>query len=473
MKIRLQCTADQRQYLQAMLFDDEVDIVFYGGSRGPGKTHIDVLCQVLRRLLHAKTQGMVTRKTQKAADQTLKVVFDRIHFAPPPVGLGLPPGCVRYNVADRTFTYPNGSQQSLAYCNKDSDYEQFMSGEFADQAWEELTQHSKKAWDMVGGSNRTNVPSCKAKRSGNANPGGKGMGWVKEDIIESDNPRILFIPAKPDDNMALMENDPGYIDRVLSGLPDWQRRQWRDGDWDAEAGTYFNFNKEQIREITIPYYADWYGGCDWGRTAPFACLLIACWQNPYTGENHAHVRKEIYKRNLELDEQAHAVLRVESDLVESGELNAAKVVYYADPAVRKLLEGESTQAGRTFASVWAKHGFFVIPAHTNARVPGWELVKLLMKHGILTIDPSCKALIKEILSAIYEGAATGGEPTGEDLDNKATPTHALDSLRYWAVSKYGIRFKTDQRNIYTQRLLSEILPAVDKNVDRNAELVLK
>lgn len=462
MKIRIMCTAEQRQYLNALLFDDEVDVVLYGGSRGPGKTHIDVLAQVLRRLMYAKTQGMITRKTQKAADQTLKTVFDRIHFSPPPVGLGLPVGAVKFNVADRTFTYPNGSVQSLAYCNKESDYEQFMSGEFADQAWEELTQHKKKAWDMVSGSNRTNNPTCKAKRSANANPGGQGMSWVKEEIINSDNPRVLFIPALPASNMALLENDPGYIDRVLSGLPEWQRRQWRDGDWDAEAGSYFNFNKAQVRQLPIPYYADWYGGCDWGRDAPFACLFIACWQNAYTGSHHAHVRAEIYKRNLELDEQAHAVKQRESDLVEMGEINSAKVRYYADPAVKKPLEGESTETGRTFASVWRKHKFFVIPAHTNARVPGWELVKLLMKAGILTIDPSCKALIKEIFGAIYIGTANGGEPTGEDLDNKASPTHALDSLRYWAVSKFGIQFKTDQKNPYTGQYLSEKQATVDK-----------
>jgi hypothetical protein len=426
MKIRLMCTSEQRQYLNALLFDDEVDVVLYGGSRGPGKTHIDVLAQVLRRLMHAKTQGMITRKTQKAADQTLKTVFDRIHFSPPPVGLGLPIGAVKFNVADRTFTYPNGSVQSLAYCNKEADYEQFMSGEFADQAWEELTQHKKKAWDMVSGSNRTNVPSCKAKRSANANPGGQGMAWVKEDIINSENPRVLFIPALPASNMALLENDPGYIDRVLSGLPDWQRRQWRDGDWDAEAGQYFHFNREQVRKLPVPYYAPWYGGVDWGRAKPFACLLIACWQEPYSwpAVHHIHVRAEIYKCNLELDEQAQQVNQRESDLRELGELNAEKVIYYADPAVNKLLEGEREEQGRTVRSTWAKHKFFVIPSRSNVRVAGWELLKMLMKHGILTIDPSCKGLLSEILGAIYEGTENGGEPTGEDI-SESCPDHCF------------------------------------------------
>lgn len=459
MKIRLQCTENQREYLHALLFDDEIDVVAYGGSRGPGKTYIDVLAQVLRRLLLSTTQGIMLRKTQKAADQTLKVVFDKIHFAKPENGgLGLPAGVVKYNVGDKVFRYVNGSQQHLAYCNKDADYEQFMSGENMDQAWEELTQHKKKGWDMVGGSCRSNlpatVPHSKAKRSANFNPGGQGHAWVKEDIVNSSSPRVKFIPAKPLDNMALLENDPGYVDRVLTPLPDWQRRQWRDGDWDAEAGQYFNFNKAQVREIPIPYYADWYGGVDWGRAAPFACLFIACWQDAYTSAYHAHIRREIYKANLELDEQAQAVLQVEADLRETGELNAEKILYYADPAVSKKLEGEKEEQGRTIRNTWAKHKFFVIPSHSNVRVAGWELMKLLFWHGVLTIDPSCRALIKEITGAIYEGTENGGEPTGEDI-SKQCPDHALDSGRYFCLSKYGTRFKTDQRNPYTGQFLSE------------------
>lgn len=462
MKIRLQCTENQRQYLQAMLFDDEIDTCIYGGSRGPGKTYIDVLCQVLRRLMLSTTQGIMLRKTQKAADQTLKVVFDKVHFAKPENGgLGLPAGVVKFNVGDKVFKYINGSTELLAYCNKENDYEQFMSGENMDQAWEELTQHKKKAWDMVGGSSRSNlpatVPHSKAKRSGNCNPGGVGMGWVKEEIIEGRNPRCLFIPAKPLDNMALLENDPGYVDRVLTPLPEWQRRQWRDGDWDAEAGQYFNFNKAQVRDMPIPRYASWYGGVDWGRAAPFCCLFIACWQEPYAfpAVHHIHVRAEIYKRNLELDEQAQAVLRIENDLVETGELNSAKVLYYADPSVSKKLEGEKEEQGRTIRSTWAKHKFFVIPSHSNVRIAGWELMKLMMKHGILTIDPRCGALLTEIISAIYEGTENGGEPTGEGI-SESCARHALDSLRYMMLSKFGTEFKTEQQNPYTGLKLPQI-----------------
>lgn len=801
MEVTLMCTENQRQYLHEMLFNDDADIVMYGGARGPGKTHIDVLAQVLRRLYHPVTPGIIIRKTQRAADQTLKTVFDRIHFGPPPVGLGLPPGVVQWLEGDKYFRYANGSKQYVVYCNKDSDYEQFMSGEYPDQAWEELTQHKQKAFQMVGGSCRAPASprKIKAKKSGNANPGGQGHcvpygdvltpqgwrpiesmregdailtvtpdgylkktvvaqvhrewgdtalvdvearglticctpnhqvakvggtraqkntlfslvrfselpgqatilrsvgwegeplepfspapyptrarklnqpsqvtgrqyaellgwwlseghtvdrdkafgiaqsktvqrnrikalldecgfeqcwsdnsvlvyapdwwnhfkafgkcrdkfipqgvlnsstkdltalfnalmagdghwmtpgesgqyytiskrladdvshvavklgfvvnvnsrqredrrgltyivnfktmisggteiltgqhkyevatqtkrkskmslssyrgfvyclgieethsfvirqqgsvwvsgnSWVKESIKESHDPNIIFIPARPMDNMALLENDPGYIDRELTPLPEWQRRQWRDGDWDAGSGQYFNFNREQVREMVIPHYASWYGGVDWGRSAPFCCLFIAAWEEPYSGEHHVHVRSEIYKRNLEIDEQAQAVIRREKDLIDSGELNAERVTYYADPAVGKPMEGEREEQGRTIRNTWQKYGFKVLPARTNVRVTGWELVKMLMKHGILTINPSCKALLTEILGAIYEGTDNGGEPTGEDISVNV-PDHALDAIRYFAVSKFGVRFRTDQTNPYTGKFLHE------------------
>lgn len=438
--VDIQCTVKQREYLNTLLFDDTADIVVYGGSRGSGKTFIDCLALVLRRLMHPGTLGLMLRRTQSAARNTLKSEVDKVLYT----CLKLPQGSVKYRVAEKLYLFPNGSQLQLGYCKLDSDYEQYQGAQYADIAWEELTQHTKRAWDMVGGSNRSNAPGCKAKRSGNCNPGGIGHAWVKEEIIESDKGGVRFIPSLPQDNLALLENDPGYIPRVLDPLPEWQRRQWKDGDWNAVSGAYFEIPPAQVRVRQVPYWADWVGGCDWGRAAPFCCLFIAQWQDA-EGNRHCHVVREFYRRGLELDEQAHAVTDNEEALAASGQLNAERVRYYADPMTAKALEGSATEAGRTIRSTWANYGFFVLPAHTNARVPGWELVKLLVKHGILTIDPSCKALLKELHGSIYEGTAAGGEPDGEDIDPDC-PDHAADSLRYCLVSTYGLSFATDQKN---------------------------
>ena len=54
-----------------------------------------------------------------------------------------------------------------------------------------------------------------------ANPGGPGHGWVKERYIDKEEKGKLFIPSKITDNKPLMDNDPGYIDRIKASGPEW------------------------------------------------------------------------------------------------------------------------------------------------------------------------------------------------------------------------------------------------------------
>lgn len=458
MSVQIPCSFTQRQFLDAVLEDDTVDVICFGGARGGGKTFISCLAMVLRRIKHARTRGLMIRRTQSASDQNLKAEIDKVLTL-----LGIPQGAIKYRVNDKLFIFPNGSTIKLGYCKLDSDYEQYQGTEYSDICFEEGSQHPRSAWELVGGSNRSNNPECRPKRWMTANPGGIGHAFVLEDFIDPNTrkPGVLYIPSLIHNNYAQLEQDPGYARRVLDPLPEWQRRQWRDGDWNAIAGAYFSLPTHLIRPtfdptrddnpenaVQIPYWASWWGGVDFGSSAPFAVLWMAKWQDA-NGKNRAHIVREVYRANLHLDEQAEQVHETEEYLRDQRILNAESVTYYGDPAIARKVEGLSTEAGRTIRSTWANHGFYVLPAHTNARVPGWQLLKYLLYKEILTIDPSCKALISELRSAIYEGTKAGGSPTGEDIQQGTdVADHALDATRYLVASTFRIGFAEREPDPY-------------------------
>ena len=393
------------------------------------------------------------RRTQGAADQSLKTEIEKVLSL-----LGIPAGAVRYLKQERTFYFPNCSTIKLGYCAKAEDYTQFMGVEYADIAIEELTQHEESSWDLVGGSNRHVGVEIKCKRWGTANPGGIGHQWVKKRYIDkaTREPKSLFIQSLITDNAALLEADPGYARRVLDPLQEWQRKQWRDGDWNAISGAYFSINPDIIKDVEIPYYASWTGGVDWGSSSPFAVIYTAKWQD-MSGRNHFHVVHEIYKAGLHLDEQAELVHEAERYLQDTYHIDPDKILYYADPSVVKPIETLSTEAGRTVRSVWAQHDFYVLPAHSNSRVPGWQLMKYLMHKEIMTVSPRCHALLNEANAAQYE--QLHGIQQGEDLDKKsALGSHALDSLRYIVLSTFRSDFKQEDLAAYNNSPI-KIIPS--------------
>lgn len=459
-RVRVMETAKTREFLDAVLNRRDITNIYSGGGRGGAKTHASCAAMLLRRLQLRGTLGIMFRRTVTAAEENLKGEMEKVLKQ-----YGIPKGFYKYNIDNKRYDFGNGSALRFAYIRHAGDYEQYQGPEYTDMAFEEATQHIHAHVIATRGSNRTAFRGAIPKQWYTFNPGGVGHVWVVDEAVDNPRPGTLYIASTADDNYALLENDPGYIERVLNHLPDWLRRQWRLGDLRAVAGAFFVMPEEQIiatydprilnnpeKVIYIPYHADWYGCVDWGRTAPFCYLIFARWvERLVNGDliEHCHFVREIYKGGLELDEQAQEVNGLQESLFNGGLMPVRYPLNYGDPAIGKKLEGESTEVGRTFRSVWNENDFSVLAAKTNARVPGWELERNLITHGIMTVDPSCKALIKELRGAVYEGAEAGGPPTGEDMA-AGIPDHALDASRYGIVSTFGLGYKAKQKNPYAQ-----------------------
>ena len=97
----------------------------------------------------------------------------------------------------------------------------------------------------------------------------------KVDEGEASLPR-LFIPALVIDNPRLLENDPGYLDR-LKNLPDEAMKQaYLYGSWESNETALFRGSYEPIYnrlpEFTIPSSWPIYRAYDHGISAPWAVL---------------------------------------------------------------------------------------------------------------------------------------------------------------------------------------------------------
>ena len=134
------------------------------------------------------------------------------------------------------------------------------------------------------------------------NPGGIGHHYMKTQFVTPGLEREgktwraaqkeggmvrAFIPAQVEDNRVLLEEDEGYLDR-LEGMGDPALvRAMRRGDWDIQAGTYFEEswfaegpNGAIRRPALVPGFKlpdSWkIERCmDWGFSKPFSVLWIA------------------------------------------------------------------------------------------------------------------------------------------------------------------------------------------------------
>jgi len=80
-----------------------------------------------------------------------------------------------------------------------------------------------------------------------------------------------------------------------------------------------------------------------------------------------------------------------------------------------------------------QNGFLTYPSMRYSRVARWNLIRYLLRHRILTIDPSCHALIKEMKGAVRM-------EDGEDIDQKRCPDHSLDALAYLVCRVFGLDY---------------------------------
>lgn len=412
----------QEEFLTA-----EERFVLFGGARGGGKSWVVRFKANVLALYYPGIRILFLRRTlPELRENHIRPMRKMLH------------GIANYKVSDKVFEFPNGSIIVFGYCDSESDVDQYQGQEYDVIFVDEATQFTEYQFSTLTACIR-GVNAFPKRMYLTGNPGGVGHAWVKRLFVDRDfhgdeRPEdYRFIPARVQDNKALMESNPEYI-RMLDNLPPGLREAWRDGKWDVFIGQYF---AEFDREIHVcepfqpPEWWRYYITLDYGLDM-LAAYLIGVDE---TGE--AWVIGEVYEgRDLG---EGHDGLVISAAAREVKQLagDYRITAFLAPPD----LWNRRQESGKSVADIFAEHGVFLTKAGGD-RVSGWLAVKEYLKVRTredgtaaprLHIFPNCRNLIRTLPQLQYDRKRPSDAAT-----EPHEITHAPDALRgfcaYWTTA---------------------------------------
>lgn len=414
----------------------------YGGAAGGGKTE-SLLREVLRQVHIPGYKAAIFRRTYPELEQSL---IERAYEIYPAHG-GRPKN------KGRIWYFPTGkgslpSKVIFAHLEHETDVHIYQSAQFDVLGFDEATTFSEYQYVYMRSRVRGTNPAIRRYIVLGTNPGNIGHTWFKTRFIDGREPfkryyfrmdgdrevetdktdkkalSRVFVPAKVWDNPPLLENDPGYLNR-LESLDPVTRRMLLNGDWDVFAGQYFSqFRRDThvVEPFEVPPSWKRYVGIDYGGTAPFAAIFIAV---DYDG--NAYVYKEYYEKGKTAFENARGVQALYVD-PESQAPREKIDAFFIDPSTFSR-----DARGETIAEIIRRPnrdlgylGIPVIPA-SNVRLAGWNSIREYLSEDNgkpkLRIFSHCTNLIQFLPQMIHDRFRP------EDLDT-TMEDHAPDALRY-------------------------------------------
>jgi hypothetical protein len=346
-----------------------------------------------------------------------------------------------WNKTERTFIFPTGSKLQMRFLESDDDVTRYQGQEYTWVGFDELgTYPTDYCWKyMISRLRSSKGAPCYLR--GTANPGGRGHGWIKERFIDGREPGKIyriqnkksfttrcFIPSKLQDNQILMENDPGYRDR-LENLPEHLRRALLDGDWDVFMGQYFDeWRRERhvVKPFALPQ-GQWFKfyAFDWGYNKPYALVKLAVNRDGKViqyGEKYGCDPEKVDTGTREPAKEVAA--EAWADAVAEG-----VTIIVCDPAIWGKTDDQPSP-GEHLEAVG-----FIAERANNDRVPGWltlhDYLKQSDEYGkpMFQVFDTCHHTIRTL------PILTPDKNRPEDVDSKLED-HLADADRYGLMSDY-------------------------------------
>jgi len=301
--------------------------VLYGGSAGGGKSYA-MLADPLRYLQHPSFSGLLLRHT---TEELRELVWKSQELYPKVI-----PN-IKWSERKMQWITPSGGRLWFSYLDREEDVLRYQGLAFSWIGFDELTQWPTPfAWNYLRSRLRTASIDLPIFMRATTNPGGRGHHWVKKMFIDPapagvnfaatdiETGEVLrypnghakagkalfkrrFIPARLLDNPYLAEQ--GDYEAMLLSLPEQQRRQLLEGDWDIKEGAAFtewDRSKHVIEPFDIPNNWVKFRACDYGYGSKSAVVWFAV-----SPSEQLVVYRELYVSKVLATDLADMVLEAE------------------------------------------------------------------------------------------------------------------------------------------------------------------
>src|SRR6056300_1065390 len=303
--------------------------VLYGGSAGGGKSYA-MLADPLNFMQHPSFSGLLLRHT---TEELRELIFKSQELYPKVI-----PG-IKWSERKMQWTAPSGARLWMSYLDRDEDVLRYQGLAVSWIGFDELTQWATPyALNYMRSRLRSTAPDLPIFMRATTNPGGRGHHWVKKmfidpspynrafDATDIETGEVLkypvghskagkslfkrrFIPARLSDNPYLSK--AGDYEAMLLSLPEQQRRQLLEGDWDIKEGaafTEFDRNIHVVEPFRIP--SNWvkFRACDYGYGSYSAVVWFAVAPN-----EQLIVYRELYVSKVLATDLADMILDLEAE----------------------------------------------------------------------------------------------------------------------------------------------------------------
>ena len=402
--------------------------VFYGGARGGGKSYA-MLVDPLRYCHKAQHRALLIRRSMPELRDMIthsQRLYSRAFKG------------ARWREQEKEWRFPSGARIEFGYAENLTDVLRYQGQSYTWIGIDELPQYpTPDIYNFLRSSLRSVDPEVPVFIRATGNPGNVGSTWVKNMFVDPATPNTpftmdietpvgmksitrRFIPAKLQDNPYLMQTDDYMI--MLSSLPDIQKKQFLEGDWEAFEGSAFpEFNRavHVIEPFEIPNNWVRFRSADWGYSSPACCLWFAI-----DFDNYLYVYRELYTQKVTADIFARQVLQQEyGEYMKYGVLDSSTWAKRGD-------------VGPSIAETMIQEGCKWRPSD---RSPRSRINGKLEVHKRLYVDPdiqypgmfifsNCTNLIRTLPLLPTD------KNNPEDVDTNAED-HAYDALRYACMSR--------------------------------------